>query len=113
MSSRFEGHYVVFFTSFAVEGAHEWLRLQIRIALQDRQQQYRALPYELLWAMKLSPLLICPFLVASVSLSPYVSAVQVVGGPFETLHKSSANVKPHVVQKRANGKVQAAYFSNW
>ena len=92
------------------------LRLQIRIALQDRQQQYRALPYELLWVMKLSSLLIRTFLVASASLSPDVSAVQVVDGPFshtETLHKSAASVKPHVVQKRANGKVQAAYFSNW
>jgi hypothetical protein len=31
------------------------------------------------------------------------------------LNESTTNVsvKPHVIQKRANGKVQAAYFSNW
>jgi hypothetical protein len=26
---------------------------------------------------------------------------------------TNVNVKPHLVQKRANDKVQAAYFSNW
>lgn len=84
--------------------------------LQNRQQQSRAFPYEILWAMKFSPLLICTFLVASVSPALDVSAVQVMDEPFsytETLHKSAAYAKPHVVQKRANGKVQAGYFSNW
>jgi hypothetical protein len=68
--------------------------------------------------MKLSPLLLSIFVVASISLVPDVSAgvVQLMDGPFaytetlQTLHKSAANAKP---QKRANGKVQAAYFSNW
>ena len=34
-------------------------------------------------------------------------------GPFAHMQKSAPNAKPHVVQKRANGKVQAAYFSIW
>lgn len=75
-----------------------------------------AFPYELFWAMKFSPLLICTLLVVSISPALDVSAVQVTGEPFsytETLHKSAANAKPHDVQKRANGKVQAGYFSNW
>ncbi|KAF8504329.1 glycoside hydrolase superfamily [Russula emetica] len=42
--------------------------------------------------------------------------MQDVDGPFaytKTPLKSVFNAKPHVIQKRANGKVQAAYFSNW
>jgi hypothetical protein len=64
--------------------------------------------------MKYSPLLICAFVVVSASLALDVSAgvMQVMDGP-ETLQKSAASAKPHVVQKRANGKVQVAYFSNW
>jgi len=90
--------------------------LQIRITVQDRHQ-CRALPYVPLCAMKHSPL-ICAFVVVSASLALNVSAkvVQVMDRPFastETLHKSAANAKPHVVQKRASGKVQVAYFSNW
>jgi len=64
-----------------------------------------------LWAMKQNPLFICAFVIVSTSL-----ALDVPAGPFtytETSLESVSNAKPHVVQKRANGKVQAAYFSNW
>ena len=75
-------------------------------------------PYVLLLAMKHSPLLVCAFFVLSASLALDVSAgvVQIIDGSLaytETLQKFAANARPHVVQKRANGKVQAAYFSNW
>jgi hypothetical protein len=66
--------------------------------------------------MKFGLLLICTFLVASVSPALDVTAVQVMDKPLsytETLHKSAPNAKRQVVQKRANGKVQAGYFSNW
>ena len=68
--------------------------------------------------MKHTPLFICAFVLASTSLALDVSArvMQDVDGSFaytETLLKSVSNAKPHVVQKRGNGKVQAAYFSNW
>jgi len=68
--------------------------------------------------MKQNLLFICAFVLASSSLAHDVSArvIQDVDGPFaytETLPKSVSNAKPHVIQKRSNGKVQAAYFSNW
>jgi hypothetical protein len=71
-----------------------------------------------LWAMKQNPLFICAFVLVSTSLALDVSArvMQDIDEPFaytETPPKSVSNPKPHVVQKRANGKVQAAYFSNW
>jgi hypothetical protein len=71
-----------------------------------------------LWAMKQSPLFICAFVLVSTSLALDVSAkvMQDIDGPFaytETPLKSVFNAKPNVIQKRANGKVQAAYFSNW
>lgn len=56
--------------------------------------------------------LICSFFVASASLALDVSA-RVMDEPFAHMQKSAPNAKPHVVQKRANGKVQAAYFSIW
>jgi hypothetical protein len=64
--------------------------------------------------MKHSPL-ICAFFVVSASLALDVSAgvIQAMDGPFAHMQKYAANAKPHVVQKRASGKVQAAYFSNW
>jgi hypothetical protein len=72
-----------------------------------------------LWAMKRNPLFICAFVLVSTSLTLHVSArvmQDIDRGPFaytETPLKSVSNAKPHVAQKRANGKVQAAYFSNW
>lgn len=71
-----------------------------------------------LWAMKQNPLFICAFVLVSTSLALGVSArvIQDIDGPFgytEPPPKSVSNAKPHVIQKRANGKVQAAYFSNW
>jgi hypothetical protein len=68
--------------------------------------------------MKQNPLFICAFVLVSTSLALDVSArvMQDIDGPFaytETSSESVSNTKPHVVQKRANGKVQAAYFSNW
>lgn len=93
------------------------LQLQIKNRVAEQTARISWLfPYELFWAMKFSPLLICTLLVVSISPALDVSAVQVTGEPFsytETLHKSAANAKPHDVQKRANGKVQAGYFSNW
>lgn len=71
-----------------------------------------------LWSMKQNPLFICAFVLVSTSLALDVPAkvVQDIDVPFaytETWLKSVSNAKPHVIQKRANGKVQAAYFSNW
>lgn len=71
-----------------------------------------------LWAMKQNPLLIGSFVVVSTALALGISARAVpdIDGPFaytETALKSVSNTTPHVVQKRDNGKVQAAYFSNW
>lgn len=70
--------------------------------------------------MKQSLLLIHAFFVVSASLSLGVSALanQVADRPLnhtESLNESTtnANAKPHVIQKRANNKVQAAYFTNW
>ncbi|KAI0275863.1 glycoside hydrolase superfamily [Russula aff. rugulosa BPL654] len=68
--------------------------------------------------MKQNPLFICAFVLVSTSLALDVPAkvAQDIDGPFaytETWFKSVSNAKPHVIQKRANGKVQAAYFSNW
>ena len=95
------------------------LLLQIRIAVQDSQHSYWLFPYDL-WAMKQNLLFICAFVLVSTSLaldvSESVTVTQDIDGPFaytETPPKSVSNPKPHVVQKRANGKVQAAYFSNW
>jgi hypothetical protein len=65
--------------------------------------------------MKHTPLLICAFVAVS-ALDVSARVMRVMDGPFahtETLQKFAANAKPHVVQKRANGKVQVAYFSNW
>jgi hypothetical protein len=89
------------------------LLLQIRIAVQVRQHCPAPLCV-LLWVMKHSPL-ICAFFVVSASLALDVSAgvIQAMDGPFAHMQKYAANAKPHVVQKRASGKVQAAYFSNW
>lgn len=71
-----------------------------------------------LWAMKKNLLFICAFVLVSTSLALAVSArvMQNIDGSFaytETSLKSVSDAKPHVAQKRANGKVQAAYFSNW
>jgi hypothetical protein len=68
--------------------------------------------------MKQNPLFICAYVLVSTSLALDVSTrvMQDIDAPFaytETPLKSVSNSKPHVVQKRANGKVQAAYFSNW
>jgi hypothetical protein len=67
--------------------------------------------------MKQNPLFICAFvLFTSLALEVPARVMQDIDGPFaytETWLKSVSNAKPHVVQKRANGKVQAAYFSNW
>jgi len=68
--------------------------------------------------MKQNPIFICAFVLVSTSLALDLSArvTQDIDGPFaytETPPTSVSNAKPHVVQKRANGKVQAAYFSNW
>lgn len=68
--------------------------------------------------MKQSPLLICAFVLLTTSLALVVPVgmTQDIEGPVtytEPLQKSVTNAKPHVVQRRANGKVQAAYFSNW
>lgn len=68
--------------------------------------------------MKQSPFFIGAFVLVSTSLALDVSArvMQDVDGPFayaETPLESASNAKPHVIQKRADGKVQAAYFSNW
>ncbi len=68
--------------------------------------------------MKQNPLLICAFIFvsASVALDVHARVMQGFDGPFaytETLQETVAKTKPHVVQKRTNGKVQAAYFSNW
>lgn len=68
--------------------------------------------------MKQNPLFICAFALVSTSLVLDVSAtvMQDINGPFahtETSLNSVSNAKPHVLQERANGKVQAAYFSNW
>ena len=93
------------------------LLLQIRIAVQNSQQSYLPFPMYL-WSMKQNPLFICAFVLVSTSLALDVPAkvVQDIDVPFaytETWLKSVSNAKPHVIQKRANGKVQAAYFSNW
>jgi hypothetical protein len=99
-------------------GAHgRVLLLQIRIAMQNSQHSYRPFPMYL-WAMKQNPLFICAFVLVSTSLALDVSArvKQDIDGPFaytETPPKSVSNARPHVVRKRTNGKVQAAYFSNW
>ena len=71
-----------------------------------------------LWAMKQNSLLIGAFVLVSTSLALDVSArvIHDVDGPFaytEFPPKSVSTAKPHVVQKRAFDKVQAAYFSNW
>lgn len=63
-----------------------------------------------LWSVKQNPLLIGAFILFSNSLAFDVPARV---AHTETWIKSVPNPKPHVVQKRANGKVQAAYFSNW
>ena len=68
--------------------------------------------------MKQNPLLFGALVVISTTLTLGVSARAVpdIDGPFaytETALKSVSNTTPHVIQKRANGKVQAAYFSNW
>lgn len=67
--------------------------------------------------MKQNPLFICTFFLVSTSLALGVSASAVQDiGPFtytDTSPESVSDAKSHVVQKRANGKVQAAYFSNW
>ena len=69
--------------------------------------------------MKQNPLLIGAFVLVSTSLLALGVSARVihdVDGPFaytESPPKSVSNAKPHVVQKRAFGKVQAAYFSNW
>jgi hypothetical protein len=68
--------------------------------------------------MKQNPLFVCAFVLITGSLALDVSAMvmQDIDEPLaytETPLKSVFNAKPHVIQKRANGKVQAAYFSNW
>jgi hypothetical protein len=68
--------------------------------------------------MKQNPLLVYIFVVVSASLALGISAAVAQGNPPiypESPDKFATNV--HVgrraVQKRASGKVQAAYFSNW
>jgi hypothetical protein len=111
VSSRSEGDRIPNIVGCGGRGVGTWVvhLRQIRVAVQDRQHCC-ALLYVLLWVMKHSPLLICSFFVASASLALDVSARV---GPFAHMQNSAPNAKPHVVQKRANGKVQVAYFSNW
>ncbi|KAI0288314.1 glycoside hydrolase family 18 protein [Russula brevipes] len=68
--------------------------------------------------MKQNPLLVYTFVVVSVSLTLGISAAVAQGDPPiypESLDKFATNVhvERRAVQNRANGKVQAAYFSNW
>jgi hypothetical protein len=68
--------------------------------------------------MKQNPFLVYTFVVVSASLTLGISAAVARGNPPfypESSNKFATNVhvERRAVQKRASGKVQAAYFSNW
>ena len=119
VSSRFKGY--ISLSCLAGSGEGTWIvsLLQIRAAMEDTQR-YRAFPCVRFLPMKQGSHLIRAFVVLSVSLVLGTSAgvPQATDRPLaytKSLNKSriNANAASHVVQKRAFGKVQAAYFSNW
>jgi hypothetical protein len=118
--SKSKGHGIVFLV-FADSVSDTWIVSlpQIRVATYEAQYCY-AFPRVLFLPMNQFSLLVPALVVifSSLALGISTGTTRTMDTPLtcnKSLNKSTTNVnsKPHIVQKRANDKVQAAYFSNW